>query len=128
MIKLIGITRTKYIPEYDRNGVHLKEGDIVADCKVGDLIWDGSAQVIKRPLGVITLLQPMPDQLGVEVADCYNILPIRAGIVKILNKEYLKHLQPFTDDDCCTLYMSKIEADYYNWGNIEVIGTVNDFV
>jgi hypothetical protein len=128
MIKLIGITRTKYIPEYDRNGVHLKEGDIVADCKVGDLIWDGSAQVIKRPLGVITLLQPMPDQLGVEVADCYNILPIRAGIVKILNKEHLKHLQPFTDDDCCTLYMSKIEADYYNWGNIEVIGTVNDFV
>lgn len=125
---MIGITRTKYIPEYDRNGVHLKEGDIVADCKVGDLIWDGSAQVIKRPLGVITLLQPMPDQLGVEVADCYNILPIRAGIVKILNKEYLKHLQPFTDDDCCTLYMSKIEADYYNWGNIEVIGTVNDFV
>ena len=128
MIKLIGITRTKYIPEYDRNGVHLKEGDIVADCKVGDLIWDGDAQVIKRPLGVITILQPMPDQLGVEVADCYNILPIRAGIVKILNKERLKHLQPFTDDDCCTLYMSKIEADYYNWGNIEVIGTVNDFV
>lgn len=128
MIKLIGITRTKYIPEYDRNGVHLKEGDIVANCKVGDLIWDGDAQVIKRPLGVITILQPMPDQLGVEVADCYNILPIRAGIVKILNKERLKHLQPFTDDDCCTLYMSKIEADYYNWGNIEVIGTVNDFV
>lgn len=125
---MIGITRTKYIPEYDRNGVHLKEGDIVANCKVGDLIWDGNAQVIKRPLGVITISQPMPDQLGVEVADCYNILPIRAGIVKILNKERLKHLQPFTDDDCCTLYMSKIEADYYNWGNIEVIGTVNDFV
>lgn len=70
----------------------------------------------------------MPDQLGVEVSDCYNILPIRTGIVKILNKENLKHLQPFTDDDCCTFYMSKIEADYYNWGNTDVIGTVNDFV
>lgn len=124
---MIYVTKTRFIPEYDRNGVHIKEGDIVANCKVGDLIWDGSAQVIKRPLGVITISQPMPDQLGVEVADCYNILPIRTGIVKILNKERLKHLQPFMDDnDCCTFYMSKIGCDYYNWGNTEVIGTVSD--
>lgn len=121
------IYERRHIPEYDRNGVHLKEGDIIAKCKVGELIWDGSARVIKRPLGVITISQPMPDQLGVEVADCYNILPIRTGIVKILNKERLKHLQPFMDgNDCCTFYVGKIEADYYNWDNVEVVGSVYD--
>ena len=124
---MITVTKTGYIPEYDRNGVHLKEGDIIANCKVGDLIWNGSAQVIKRPLGVITISQPMPDQLGVKVLDCYNILPIRAGIVKILNKERLKHLQPFMDgNDCCTFYVGKIEADYYDWGNVEVVRSVYD--
>ena len=35
---MITVTKTGYIPEYDRNGVHLKEGDIIANCKVGDLI------------------------------------------------------------------------------------------
>lgn len=69
----------------------------------------------------------MPDRLGVEVLDCYNVLPIRAGIVKILNKERLKHLQPFMDgNDCCTFCVGKIEADYYDWDNVEVVGSVYD--
>ena len=36
---MIYVTKTGFIPEYDRNGVHIKEGDIVANCKVEDLIW-----------------------------------------------------------------------------------------
>ncbi len=118
----------RHIPEFDRNGVHLKEGDIVAKCKIGDLIWNDNAKVIKRPLGIVTILDPMPDELGIEVGDCYNIVPIRTDIVKILNKENLKHLLPFIDNnDCCTFYVGKIESDYYDWDNVEIIGSVYDF-
>lgn len=121
------IYERRHIPEYDRNGVHLKEGDIIAKRKIGDLIWNGNAKVIKRPLGIVTICDPTPDELGVEVGDCYNIIPIRTGLAKILNKENLKHLQPFMDgNDCCTFYVGKIETDYYDWDNVEVVGSVYD--
>ena len=121
------IYERRHIPEYDRNEVHLKEGDIIAKCKIGDLIWNGNTKVIKRPLGIVTICNLTPDELGVEVEDCYSIIPIRTGLAKILNKERLKHLQPFMDgNDCCTFYVGKIEADYYDWDNVEVVRSVYD--
>lgn len=114
------------VKRYDKNGIQLKEGDIVAECNVGDIIWEGQGQIETRPLGVVKVYYPeLKSMLPPEEGDFYNIIPLRAGKVKILKRDgNLKYLN--ISDDYTDIYLSRYDGDFYAWNNIEIVGSIYD--
>lgn len=90
----------------DVNGIRLKSGDIVAEGKVGVSIWDGTAVVLRRPLGVV--------EIG-ETRD--NLIPIRTGSVLYTDDEDGGRIQK--------LYLSRHDGWFTAWDNVEKVGSVD---
>ena len=117
------------IPRTDVNGKILQDGDIVAEGKIDELIWDGEAIIIQRPLGIVTISKnPKSKVLSTpEETDFYNVIQIRPGVAKLTNsaRDFLKA----NADEINTIYLhlSRYDGKFYNWENIEVIGSVYDF-
>lgn len=116
----------KKINRKDINGIQLFEGDIIAEGKVGEKIWDEQAIVLTRPLGMVQTYNASPTSLlPPEETDCYNIIQIRKGIIQLAENatDWAKdHIGEISD-----LHLSRYDGRFYNWDNIEKIGSVYDF-
>ena len=117
----------KFISRKDINGVQLKEGDIVAECKVGEEIWDGEGIVISRPLGVVVIYdtKPIPNQ-SITEENIYNLKQIRTGSVQITDKAKIFVKTLADKNGIVSLHLSKYDGDFYNWNNVEKVGSVYD--
>lgn len=111
-----------------KDGGYLEEGDIVAECQIGEIIWDGAAVIKERPLGVVVVYQNS-NIIGMsppEETDFYNIKPLRTGKIQLLDAapEWMK--KSFTTDynGYSDLYLSTYDGQFYAWDNIEKIGTI----
>lgn len=112
----------------DKHGTILCEGDIVAECTLGESIWEDQGTIIKRPLGVV-ILYPKPINTALippEETDFYNISGLRCGLVKLNDtaKEHLKH--SVNNAGYMPLYVSTYDGKFYAWDNIEKIGSIYD--
>ena len=117
----------------DINGKELQVGDIVAECKIGQKIWNDGAVIVKRPLGVVVSVPiKMTSIQQPEETDFYNIQPIRKGLVVLTDNadEFLQLYAKENEYDMPTmeLNISRYDGNFYAWDDIEIIGTVNDFV
>ena len=121
------------IQRYDVNGVQLQEGDIVACGKVGKNIWDGTATILRRPIGIVYFPKEHPvywdDLCIVEENDCYNVKEIRPGeAVAIKGKAEDWMLKNLCDENGrCYFHLSTYDGDFYGWDSIEKIGSIYDF-
>lgn len=115
----------EYINREDINGVRLREGDIVAECKKEKIIWDGKGIIRERPLGVVVTYFDMNAKpiYPPEETDKYNIVQIRCGVVELTDKssDWMN-----SGDGTCKLHLSKYDGGFYAWDNIEKIGSVYD--
>ena len=114
----------------DKNGIILKDGDIVAECSVGDIIWDGCGIIEERPLGIVTVFKKHSGSklLPPEETDCYNITQIRTGKVKLTDKAedwMKKNLANGTGYS--ELHLSRYDGKFYAWDDVEIIGNIKDF-
>jgi len=60
----------------DKNGKDIYEGDIIQECEIGDVIWDGDAVVTKCPIGVVIYNAP-----------CFNVEQKVIGEAKFVKEE-----------------------------------------
>lgn len=116
----------------DINGVLLVDGDIVAQCKEGDVLWDGMGIVRRCPLGLVRVFDynikqaEKPDYPPGE-NDYYNVVEIREGVVELTDKapDYMRR-RIYEGKDACDLHISRYDGQFYGWHNIEKIGNVWD--
>lgn len=116
----------------DINGKELQVGDIIAECQIGQKIWNDGAVIVKRPLGVVASVpQKMTSSWRPEETDFYNIVQIREGLVVLTDNadEFLKLYAEESEYDMPTmkLCISRYDGNFYAWDNIEIVGTVNDY-
>lgn len=113
----------------DINGKIIVPGDIVAEGIVGELIWDGMAKLIERPIGiVIGSKDPRLTQFSdPEESNFYNVQEIRAGIVQLMPnaKEFLK--KNADSSGAMHIYLSRYDGVFYNWNKVEIISSIYDF-
>jgi hypothetical protein len=118
------------IQRYDVNNIQLKEGDIVAESTIGKEIWEGAGIVESRPLGIIVVYHNprITPEINVEETDCYNVMPIRKGRVKLTDKAKEWHRDRLSyDGEHTDLNISRYDGDFYAWDSIEKIGSIYDF-
>lgn len=117
----------KYIDKVDRNGKLLKDGDIIAEGTVGELIWDGKAVVTKRPLGILHVKkQPAPKLIMCpDEHTFYNVEQLRCGEVQ-LQDDVPDFLFVNAVNGKVPLYLSAWDGEFLVWDNIEMIGSIED--
>ena len=126
---LEGDIKMNEIARKDIHGTPLEEGDIIAEGKLNELIWEGQAKIIQRPLGVINVYKnavtkglTMPEE-----TDFYNVTQIRHGLVELTDsaQDFLKaNANKF---GIMKLHLSRYDGKFYGWENIEKISSVNLF-
>lgn len=116
----------------DVNGVQLQEGDIIATGKVGESIWDDTATLLSRPIGIIYLPKLHPQYhtkyLTIEENDCYNVREIRPGEVAITKKadNWMKQ-NLCGGTGRCFVHLDTYDGDFHGWDSVEKIGSIYDF-
>lgn len=105
------------IVRYDRNGIKISNGDVIAEGKKGDMIWDGQAIIVFRPLAIVKVKE-----------DHCDIIPFRSGIAKLTEKadDVLKN-SVIEIDSCIVKYEFSELSDKKFWGNVEVLSNINLF-
>ena len=117
------------IPRMDIHGNELNDRDIVAEGKRGDIIWDGQARIVKRPLGLV-IINRSPDLTNLispEETDFYNLTEIRVGLVELTEKANEFLWKNADSHGFLPLHLSRYDGRFYNWDKIEVVGNVDDF-
>ena len=111
------------IPQYDVTGIQLREGDIVAEGKIGETIWDGQAIIKERALGVVVVHGTLSES---NEPSYYNICMLRNGIAKLTESAE----EPLVDkaDSKKMIEFSLTQYDYifHGWDDIQKIGSVYD--
>lgn len=113
------------ISRKDINGVQLKEGDIIAEGKVGEEIWSGQAIIKSRPLGVVVVYNhpQFIKHFEPNETNLYNIKSLRGGVVEFTDKA----LPYFDISKTGPLYISSYDGKFTAWDDIEKIGSIYDF-
>lgn len=115
------------IERYDKNGIRLKEGDIIAECTIGESIWEDKGVILSRPLGIVQVYHNVNTtaSLNPDENDSYNIIPIRKGSVQLTDKADKWMVNNLGNDERISeLNISRYDGDFYAWDNIEVIGSI----
>lgn len=111
------------IPQYDINKIQLCEGDIVAEGKIGETIWDGQGIIKKRPLGVVVVYD---DHSELETSLYYNVCMLCNGIAELTESDG-KHLINAADSQKLIEFsLSHHDHIFRGWDDIEKIGSVYD--
>lgn len=111
----------------DIKGNTLKDGDIIAEGKIGDKIWNDKAEITRRAIGIFTVYNnPNPNSCYTpERTDFYNIHQIRTGIAHILDKDMSSTFFNNEKDEI-ELYLTTYDGKFYGWDDIEIIGNIYD--
>ena len=118
------------IARVDIHGTPLKEGDIVAEGKIDDEIWQGQAVILQRPLGIVVTYRN-PTVIGFispEETDFYNVVQIKRGVVKLTDKAEGFLRKNSDSDGFMDIHISRHDGNFYAWDNIEIIGSVYDMI
>ena len=111
----------------DIHGDRLRDGDIVAEGIVGNVLWDGRAELVARPIGIFQVkssgavhMDDVPDR-----NDFYDVFPIRTGKVQIKDDDMRRSFVS-TDTDLVEIYLTRYDGRFYAWNNLEIIGNIYD--
>ena len=99
-----------HIPVYDKNGIELKDGDLVAEAEVGKVIWDGWCKIVERPLGRVKVYKD----------GSVNILSYKPGKVIALEDIPNELIKNYVETDG-RLYLSTYDGIFFKWDAIEKI-------
>ena len=116
------------IKRKDKNGVQLREGDIVAESSIGAVIWGGKGVIRSRPLGIVVVhfkAEVFPD-IEPEEADMYDVVQCRKGIVELTEKADDWMTVSEKGSNVLELNLSAWDSKFYGWDNVERIGSIYD--
>lgn len=120
------------IPKYDIHGVQLHEGDIVAEGKLGELIWDGQGIIRERPLGVViykwhsNLKNGSLDTIDTlrNGTSWYNVCELRNGIAELTDVAGEHLMKSATSQKMIEFTISHHDHLFQAWDDIEIIGSI----
>jgi len=95
----------------DKNGKDIYDRDIIAEGSIGEIIWDGKAEVIKQPLAKVVW-----GRYGWDAEDICN------GEVKVLSDNLFP--PNVKTGDLYPLYKSDYDGVFLWPDNVEVIGNI----
>jgi len=112
----------------DIHGYELRDGDIVEEGKIGEVIWDNSAKITKRPIGIFKVFHKTNtiSEFTPERTDFYNVVSIREGEYEFLDAECAKRYHSDPNNMKGELYLCCYDGKFQAWDNIEIIGNVHD--
>ena len=99
-----------YAPVYDKNGVELHNGDIVAESEVGKIIWDGWCRIVERPLGRVKVYKD-------GKVNIFSYKPGKVEAIIDIPNEFIKN----SVENDGRLYLSTYDGVFFKWDNIEII-------
>ena len=100
----------KYV---DKNGRKIVVGDIIAQCLVGDIIWEGDGIITSRPFGIV-----------IRCGKKLDVIQLRTGSVRL--KVGCKMAEGYGEYSPISLDSYDGEFQWEKAKNIEVIGDIND--
>lgn len=120
------------IPKYDIHGVQLHEGDIVAEGKLGESIWDGQGIIRERPLGVViykrhsNLKNGSLDNIDTlrNGTSWYNVYELRNGVAELTDSAKGPLMTTYTSQKMIEFTISHHDHIFQAWDDIEIIGTI----
>lgn len=121
------------LPETYSDGTPVHEGDIIAEGKVGDIIWEGKAEIITRPLGVVYVgsrKKLTKNNTILDKPEFYNVMQIRDGKVKLIEDNLEDWAEEFiskTHKTTMSFHLSKWDGGFYGWEDIYKVGSIYDF-
>ena len=98
-----------HIPVYDKNGVELKDGDLVAESEVGKVIWDGWCRIVERPIGKVKVYED----------GSVNIFSYRPGKVIAIKDILNENIKDHVEKDG-RLYLSTYDGIFFKWDDIQL--------
>ena len=98
-----------HAPVYDKNGIELHDGDIVAESEVGKLIWDDTCQIIKQPLGKVKIYDD----------GRVNIILYEPGKIKAIKDISYEPMKKYIEDDG-RLYLDNYDGIFLGWNDIQL--------
>lgn len=110
------------IPHCDIHSVQLHEGDIVAEGKLGELIWDGQGIIKRRPLGVVIYNHPSKSKDD----PWYNVYALRNGVAELTDSTKGPLMTTCTSQKLIEFSISHHDHIFQAWDDIEIIGTIYD--
>lgn len=112
--EVIPETVGQFTGKFDRNGLKVFEGDLIAETQLGQKIWEDTAVVTKQPIGVVVF------------QDTYwNVQQTRKGEVLFIEDHKGIGLEK---GDYWEVNISRYDGMFTEWndGNFEVIGHMGD--
>lgn len=110
------------IPQYDVTGIQLCEGDIVAEGKIGETIWDGKGIIKKRPLGVVVY----GNRSELKTSSYYNVCMLCNGIAELTELADDLLINAADSQKLIEFSLSHHDHIFRGWDDIEKIGSVYD--
>ena len=112
---------------YDKNGKEICAGDIIAEGVVGGLIWDGQAEIIKRPTAKVVVYDKLRLDLPVCVVGTrhmsYNAVQVSNGRIKITDQADGIVKNVIADKNGYgQYYLNCWDGVFLSWNDVEVIG------
>lgn len=111
------------IPHYDVTGIQLREGDIVAEGKIGESIWDGQAIIKERALGVVVVHGTLAES---NEPSYYNVCILRSGIAELTETANDLLVNEADSQKMIEFSLTHYDHIFQAWDDVEKIGSTYD--